>query len=66
VVDEAATDVIAREQALGRGEPWRDAEFVNAIALLQQQRQEQTPPAYRDQVLNWSTFPPAQPRNGST
>jgi predicted ATPase len=44
VVDEAATDVIAREQALGRGEPWQDAGFVNAIALLQQQRQEQPPP----------------------
>ena len=41
VVDEAATDVIAREQALGRAEPWHDADFIEAIALLQRERQGQ-------------------------
>jgi len=44
VVDEAATDLIAREQALGCGEPWRDAGFVDAIALLQRERQEHPAP----------------------
>jgi predicted ATPase len=41
VVGEAATDVIAQEQALGREESWRDAGFIDAITLLQRERQEQ-------------------------
>jgi predicted ATPase len=41
VVDEAATDVIAREHARGRVEPWRHESFLDAIAALQRQRQEQ-------------------------
>jgi predicted ATPase len=45
VVDEAATDVIAREQARGCDEPWRDAGFVDAIALLQRERQRRPAPA---------------------
>ena len=45
VVDEAATDFISREQALGRDEPWRDAGFFDAIALLQRERQQQPAPA---------------------
>jgi predicted ATPase len=45
VVDEAATDVSAREQALGHDEPWRDAGYADAIALLQRERQEQSVPA---------------------
>jgi predicted ATPase len=40
VVDEAATDVIARGQALGRDEPWRDPAFVDSIAELQRRRQQ--------------------------
>lgn len=40
VVHEAATDVIAREQALGREEPWREASFLDAITRLQRERQE--------------------------
>lgn len=35
VVDEAATDVIAREQAQGNAEPWNDGDFVTKIAALQ-------------------------------
>jgi len=55
VVDEAATDLIAREQALGCGEPWRDAGFVDAIALLQRERQEHpAPPGTAVQVYDRS------------
>jgi len=54
-VDEAATDVIAREHALGRDEPWRDAGFVDVITLLQRERQEQpAPPATTVQVFDRS------------
>jgi predicted ATPase len=45
VVDEAATDVHAREQSLGNQEPWRDAEFIDAITLLQRTRQQRPTPA---------------------
>jgi predicted ATPase len=55
VVDEAATDVIAHEQALGRDEPWRDASFIDGITLLQRERQEQpAPPATTVQVFDRS------------
>jgi predicted ATPase len=40
VVDEAATDIIAREHALGREEPWQEAGFLDAITNLQRERQE--------------------------
>jgi predicted ATPase len=40
VVDEAATDVIALEQALGHPEPWTDPAFIDAILRLQRQRSE--------------------------
>jgi predicted ATPase len=40
VVEEAATDVIALEQALGQPEPWTCAGFADAIVSLQRQRQE--------------------------
>ncbi len=39
VVEEAATDVIAVQQALGNQEPWRDAAFLDSIVTLQRQRQ---------------------------
>jgi predicted ATPase len=39
VVEEAATDVIARLQALGRPEPWRDPDFIDHIVRLQRHRQ---------------------------
>jgi predicted ATPase len=45
VVDEAATDIIAREHALGRVESWRDPGFIDAITLLQRERQEAPIPA---------------------
>ena len=39
VVEEAATDVIALEQARGIAEPWTHPSFIDAIANLQKQRQ---------------------------
>lgn len=37
-VEEAATDVIALEQARGVGEPWTDPGFIDRIVALQRQR----------------------------
>ena len=39
VVEEAVTDVIAIEHALGTVEPWRHPSFIDAIAHLQKDRQ---------------------------
>ena len=39
VVEEAATDVIALENALGREEPWSDHAFIDKVITLQRQRQ---------------------------
>ncbi|MBR7836376.1 AAA family ATPase [Actinospica durhamensis] len=44
VVEEAATDVIAREQAQGCGEPWTRAEFIDQILDLQRAREDAAPP----------------------
>ncbi|MCG5217059.1 AAA family ATPase [Streptosporangium sp. KLBMP 9127] len=43
VVEEAATDVIAREQATGTPEPWTDPAFIETITDLQRARQLRTP-----------------------
>ena len=40
VVEEAATDVIALENALGRDEPWAEPGFIDKIVALQRQRRE--------------------------
>ena len=42
VVSEAATDLIAYEQAIGIEKPWEDPKFINDITKLQKQRQMQT------------------------
>jgi predicted ATPase len=39
VVEESATDVIARLQALGVPEPWQDPDFLSQIVALQRYRQ---------------------------
>jgi predicted ATPase len=44
-VEEAATEVIARAQARGEGEPWTRASFVDEIVALQRKQQEQAPAA---------------------
>ena len=38
VVEEAATDVIALGNALGREEPWQDHDFIDKVISLQRQR----------------------------
>jgi predicted ATPase len=40
VVEEAATDVIALENALGHDEPWEEPGFIDKIVALQRQRRE--------------------------
>src|SRR5438876_6931506 len=40
VVEEAATDVIALGNALGRDEPWQDSDFIGKVLALQRQRQD--------------------------
>lgn len=55
VVEEAATDVNLRLQALGRDEAWRDPGFIDAITLLQRERaQRPVPPATTVQVFDRS------------
>jgi predicted ATPase len=39
VVEEAATEVIAREHRRGNFEPWRRPDFIDAIVRLQKRRQ---------------------------
>jgi predicted ATPase len=39
VVEEAATDIISLEQALGVAEPWTKPAFIDQIVTLQKQRQ---------------------------
>jgi predicted ATPase len=39
VVEEAATDIIALEQAQGIAEPWTHARFIDAVVSLQRQRE---------------------------
>ncbi len=39
MVEEAATDVIAREPRLGHAEPWLQADFIESIVQVQKQRQ---------------------------
>ncbi|MEU0933765.1 AAA family ATPase [Embleya sp. NPDC005971] len=41
VVEEAATDVIARGQARGEREPWTDASFVDRVVALQRERERE-------------------------
>lgn len=51
VVEEAATDVIALERALGQPEPWRDHTFIEQIVSLQQSRQTAAGQARADVVF---------------
>lgn len=56
VVEEAATDVIALEQAQGRAEPWADPEFIDLIVTLQKQRQMAAGPGFFDRspICTWA------------
>lgn len=44
VVEEAATDVIALQQALGQPEPWREPGFADRVLDLQRKRQRAAKP----------------------
>ncbi len=48
VIDEAATDVIAYEQAQGIDSPWEHSKFVDHVVHLQRQRQIQTTDSHPD------------------
>jgi predicted ATPase len=54
VVEEAATDVIARAQARGEDEPWTRASFIDEIVELQRQRQLDAPTTGSLQVFDRS------------
>ncbi|MFI7708194.1 ATP-binding protein [Nonomuraea sp. NPDC049480] len=54
VVEEAATDVIARAHARGEDEPWRRASFIDEIVTLQRQRQLEASAAGSVQVFDRS------------
>ncbi|WP_329426680.1 AAA family ATPase [Streptosporangium sp. NBC_01495] len=54
VVEEAATTVIALEQARGEAEPWARPSFVDDIVALQRQRQTRTSAAANIQVYDRS------------
>ena len=41
VVEEAATDLIALEQAQGKERPWEEPDFLDSIVGLQRQRMRQ-------------------------
>lgn len=41
VVEEAATDVAAAQQAQGNSEPWNDPSFIDAIVRLQEHRRQE-------------------------
>jgi predicted ATPase len=51
VVEEAATDVIALDNALGLAEPRRDHTFIDTIVSLQRQRQSSLLAAASDTVF---------------
>lgn len=56
VVEEAATDVIALQQAQGAAEPWRNPRFILDVAALQLRRQQiaaraQEAPCFHDRSL---------------
>jgi predicted ATPase len=42
-VEEAATEVIGHEQALGRSEPWEHEDFIDQIITLQRRNRTRTP-----------------------
>ncbi|MGW0844534.1 ATP/GTP-binding protein [Streptomyces sp. NPDC002787] len=54
VIEEAATDVIARAQARGEEEPWTQASFVDEIVELQRRRQLAAPPTNPVQLYDRS------------
>ncbi|QDY75330.1 AAA family ATPase [Streptomyces qinzhouensis] len=54
VVEEAATEVIARAQARGEDEPWARASFIDEIVALQRRRRMETVTTQSLQVFDRS------------
>jgi predicted ATPase len=54
VVEEAATEVIARAQARGEDEPWTRVSFIDEIVTLQRRRQQEASGAAALQVFDRS------------
>ncbi|MDH6437665.1 putative ATPase [Streptomyces sp. SAI-144] len=54
VVEEAATEVIARAQAQGEDEPWTRGSFIDEIVTLQRQRQQEASGAAALQIFDRS------------
>ncbi|MCZ7426554.1 ATP-binding protein [Micromonospora sp. WMMA1949] len=52
VVEEAATDVIALQQALGRPEPWREPDFAEQVLDLQRRRRRRAEMSGGDVVFH--------------
>ena len=57
VVEEAATDVIALENALGCDAPWEEPSFTDKIVALQRQRQERALAGRNGQVVFFDRSP---------
>ena len=52
VVEEAATDVIALQQARGRPEPWREPDFAEQVLDLQRRRRRRAEMSGGDVVFD--------------
>jgi predicted ATPase len=57
VVEEAASDVIALGQALGRAEPWREPTFIDDVAALQRRRQDAVRATTDDETVFFDRSP---------
>ena len=66
VVEEAATDVIALEQARGIDEPWMQPSFIDAIVHLQQQRLKRATNGPPDEIYPSKPMESPDPLNTSS
>lgn len=57
VVEEAATDVIALGNALGRDKPWEEPGFVDKVVALQQRRRDRALAGRNGQVVFFDRSP---------
>jgi predicted ATPase len=57
VVEEAATDVIALQRALGHDTPWADPRFIDKVVTFQRQRRSSARPAKADGPVYFDRSP---------
>ena len=57
VVEEAATDVIALNQALGRDQPWDETAFIDSIVALQRRRQDRALAGRNSEIVFYDRSP---------